>query len=77
MPVFPQPISSPTRLSGAEPTARNPERNEVTGRARDVFRRFFDLIGQFERPHGRIETKSAQTRGVRITRIDDETFRIP
>lgn len=49
----------------------------VAGRAGDIFKRFFDLIGRFERPSGGLETKSAPSRRVRITRLDSETSRTP
>lgn len=43
--------------------------------ARDVFRRFFDLIERFERPFQAREGRAAPEVKARITRLDDEPHR--
>lgn len=55
-------------------TPRKAEEPSAAGSARDVFRRFFDLIGRFERPRWQ-ETRPAPEVKARITRLDDEPHR--
>lgn len=43
--------------------------------AREVFRRFFDLIERFERPRRREEARPAPEVKARITRLDDDPHR--
>lgn len=56
-------------------TPRKAEETPAAGGARDVFRRFFDLIGRFERPLRRHEARAAPEMKARITRLDDEPHR--
>lgn len=50
---------------------RKAEETPIAGGARDVFRRFFDLIGRFERPLRRHEARPAPEMKARITRLDE------
>lgn len=60
----PRPDASP---AGEAPgLARDPARA-----AAEVFRRFFDVIGRFERRKRALETKSAPEIKARITRLGD------
>ena len=77
MPAFSRQNSEPTRVSGGQIASDVSGAKPAAGSVGDIFRRFFDLIARFERPLGGLETKSASPRCVRITRLDDETSRIP
>lgn len=54
---------------------RNAGQDSSPAGARDVFRRFFDLIERFERPFHARENRPAPEVKARITRLDDEPHR--